>query len=418
MIIADFNRKTIDSIREQGMYGVLIEVGAGCPVYNELCQYPNTASRIVKYAKSPNSWKYNNKQYGTSDMRAVSSSVCDNFIYYTETEELMEREREETNFTLVNSIQVANDDKTQCHGWFGLSYKNTTKYYHFTIHGKSRKDQLEYIAMIGLDILNSGNDSSKLKSGFIDIILDYEHKPLRRDLLESILNAEMNRHLIHDNYVMFMPDGDVVRFNDVLRKLKGELTLFKGSFNPIHSQHIEMTKELHRCVDTEVILQISVQNRDENKNKDITVDNLKARIELLNELGYMVCVNFFGLYHYALTTTHGYVDFAEEHKLSFLLGEDIMIRFLEDENKFPADFKRYFQNKWGTCNFYCYLRPEYDIKLTHDFDFIKFIGNDDSDISSTILREKIKQNDFSAIQELTESQELTRLIKKYYGEPE
>ena len=42
------------------MKKILIEVGAGCPVYNELTTRPSTASKIVYYCESPNSWQYNN----------------------------------------------------------------------------------------------------------------------------------------------------------------------------------------------------------------------------------------------------------------------------------------------------------------------------------------------------------------------
>lgn len=40
-----FTKNKIDTIKNNDSYGILIEVGAGMPVYNELCMHPNTIGR-------------------------------------------------------------------------------------------------------------------------------------------------------------------------------------------------------------------------------------------------------------------------------------------------------------------------------------------------------------------------------------
>lgn len=413
------NIELIESIKEQGRYGILIEVGAGCPVYNELCNYPNTASKTVKYCESPNSIKYNHLAYGTDSFRAVSAGVCFKFIetarFYSSGSE-----SDPVNYVLVNTIQIANDEKTQSHGWFGLFCNDKTIYYHFSINGfMTRPEQIKIIASIGLDILNAGNDCSKLVSGYIDVILDENYNPLKRELLDSIVNGKINKKNVHDHFVVFTPDGKVIRINDYLRKAKKNIAVFKGSFNPIHPHHIQMVQSMHSIVDCDVMMLISMSNRNSNKNGDITSENLEKRIKLMNEMGYTVCINHFPLYHYAYTYLINHIDFVG-HSLHFIMGADILSRFLEDEYIFESSDTEYlnkFIHKWNDCTIHYSSRPGSVVLIPNEIKFICRVDIMESNMSSTVLRDRLKQKDFSGVKEIL-GDELADMMIKHYGKEE
>ena len=83
----NYVQNKLNTIKKNNSYGVFIEVGAGMPVYNELCQHPNTASKIAYYAESPNSWDFNCETYQHDPLvRAVSAHVCLRFmsVHYME----------------------------------------------------------------------------------------------------------------------------------------------------------------------------------------------------------------------------------------------------------------------------------------------------------------------------------------------
>lgn len=408
-----FIRNKIDKIKENKSYGILIEVGAGLPVYNELCMYPNTASKIVMYAESPNSWQHNQIKYDHTNLRAISADVCKRFIetnYYNVTQEY--------NFILTNTIQIANDDKTQTHGWFGLYYSGLIKYYHFTIDVQTtdRKYLTKLIAKIGLDILASENDATQLENGYIDQILDSNLNQLQEDTLTALVNAKLAIHNIHNTTTVFTPDNKVIRFTEYLRTIQNsKLVVFKGSFNPIHNQHLNLVKSATKELNADhAVLIISVYNR--NPEKTVDVDSLNKRIKILNELGFIVIVDCFGEYHYSYTSIINNISFKDVN-INYIMGTDIIERFLKDENVYrwmvAKEHITKFNSKWNKCNFFYFLRKGMEEPNIHgDLTNVFKLNIEANDISSTQIRHALEINDYESIRDLVGS-ELTDLYKKY-----
>jgi len=389
----------IDIIKENNSFGILIEVGAGCPIYNELTTRPNTASKIVLYAESPNNWQYNNKKYNTEGFRAVSYQTVSNMIYVTN------NNRHNANFILASSIQVANDKKTQTHGWIGLMNQTDTKYYHFSINQfMSRKQYNKIIAQIGLDILASHNDVSKLDNGYIDQIIDKDEKQNIKASLTCIINSKLNLKNYHNTSIIFK-DGCMFRLNDYLRDNKS-LNILKGSFNPVHQHHLDLADKFDN-----VLFSISIANRDINKK--INVDNLVKRIETLNKLGYVVMIDCMVYYSELVSSFRNNSDF--NHKINFILGSDIMKRFLDDSGinctnqNFNINTK--FNIKYKNVTFNYSERSGYDsIKICENIKCVKKIEMNDTSLSSTYIRKCFENNELHLLEDKVNNQ-LIQLYK-------
>ncbi len=404
----------IQKIKNQNQYGKLIEVGAGCPVYNKLCQYPNTASKIILSAYSPNSWELNKTQYRHDEnVRAISPQVCEK-ILHTELQNIDKK----LNFVLINTIQIGNDEKTQTHGWFCLfeSQNNihSIKYYHFSINNKnySRPELIEIISEIGIDIIQAQNNSEQLTNGYIDIILNNNLKIIKSDIINSFLHSLTNINNIDDTYSVFKSDGSVIRLNDLFRKLPENVCIFKGSFNPVHNHHINLINESEKYINGKCILEISIKNRDQNKL--IEASNLLKRINILNSLGYDVIINNFGLYHYTYTNFIKHPDF--KSNLYFCMGEDILDRFLRDEDATytnTIDYVNKFIDKWKKCTFLIADRNDMNIKIRKEITNIKKISFESNNISSTHIRKLIEDNDIEEIKKHL-GEDLTNLIIKQW----
>lgn len=420
----------IQRIKDKGLFGNLIEVGCGCPVYTELCNHPNTASKIVNYAFSPNNWEFSKKMYGHGNNRAVSPEVIMKIVYETPLDD-------KVNFILVNTIQIANTSDVQTHGWFAMYslVPNTQKLklYHFTInYFRSRKEYIDIIAQIGIDILAACNNVSELDNGYIDIILDpaaaaYNSSNMFkfnvRDTLTAILNGKLNIENAHNTTLVLRSDGTIDRFNTLLRENIENLVIIKGSFNPVHPQHIRLLKSLNKNDElmgaTKHVFCISLYNRDINKRVD--VDSLMKRIDILHKLGYDVIIDCFGEYHYSYTSIINNVDYKESMNIHYVMGSDIMQRFLQDENVMLCmdsdgdEAINVFNNRWNQCTFWYGTRPGFvdlvvDAKLKH----VNRFDIEYSELSSTQIRVMLIDGDIEGIEGYVGIQ-LTQLYIEFYA---
>ena len=383
----------INTIKENNSYGVFIEVGGGLPTYNELCKHPNTASKITYYAESPNSWDYNKETYQHEpNVRAVSPEICLRFLTVHYMEIMSNENKQNVNFILTNTVQIANEKSVASHGWFG--YMNTelniTRFYHYSINTyQSRKIQLDIIAKIGLDIIAANGNSSLLDNGYIDNILDIDFNQLQEETLTSLINGKLNKHSYHNSTFVFNKEGKIERLNDFFRKTK-DLIVFKGSFNPVHKDHISFIERCYeKNTDATPVFAISVDNRDPNKKTD--VKNLLKRIHLLNHFGYDVIIDVYGLYHYSYTTLTQNIDF-KNRKLYYVLGADIVKRFLKDEYVYVKPDKASvmsFNYKWDKCDFLWFSRADINVSVDKRLTNMHHVEKEPTSSSSTHLRELI-----------------------------
>jgi hypothetical protein len=97
-----------------------------------------------------------------------------------------------------------------------------------------------------------------------------------KETLECIANSSF------DSACYIPPFGEIERAEDFTRSGK-EITIYKGSFNPIHNAHIEILKNF----DHPSCFSISTNTFDKGQ---CDIDNLLVRIGLINKCGYGVLI--------------------------------------------------------------------------------------------------------------------------------
>lgn len=380
----------INKFKETNKKGILIEVGAGMPVYNLLCQYPNTASKIVYYAESPNNWEYSQKKYSHST-RAISPDVCENIIIHHKSN------NKNIDYVLVNTIQIANTPDTETHGWFGLCMDNIYRYFHFYIEsGKTRKEQIEIIGEIGIQLLNNQLHNC------IDIVLDQDFN----DDLEYLLNGKLNSISNNQNTITVInKHGKLTRLTEFLRHDFKDLCILKGSFNPVHDHHINLLEKTKQISNNSYgVFCISINHRHKGA---LDVQNLIKRIKLINHIGYSVLIDTNGLFYDCYSSITKNVSFICTNKyLRFVLGTDVLVRLIEDidlgstiENGKLKPVEVYDIDK---CSF-SYLKRNIDDNVTIPDYFVMSIQElemESSIVSSTQIREYIENNEIDKLKGL------------------
>lgn len=394
----------IRNLRSQYKKGIIVETGAGCPVYNHLCQYPNTASKLVYKCESPNDWDYNKNIYN-HESRAVSAETVKNIIENKKLE-LKEINKNEiiVDYILVNSIQIANDkDIAETHGWFGLySLKHDeASYFHFTIPNylnKSRKEDIKIIENIGIDILSIFKDNV-----YIDLYLNND---LSYDKKSIFSNLQLTSSGNVNNAVVFQKNGKITRLTEFLRSDFDNLVVFKGSFNPIHDQHVNLMKESKKLFSNVYgVFCISLFNRDTSKHQ-LDYDNLLKRIELINSLGYSVILDRHGYFKDSYKLIKSNPSFNNK-QLHYITGADIFDRFIDDninDNRNGIPVLDY------DCTFIYADRNNIEINPGKMYRTIKLVI-DSSEISSTAIRECLQYNDIEKLKQLVSDDLYTKYEK-------
>lgn len=246
----------------------LVEIGAGVPVADLILSAPG-ASKIVYETECP--YGSAKEKYGITDRMVSQEAVIKIF--------------KETNFKnfnslVVTSFQIPSDNYVVPHGWVLIGFKNGVyDVFHVTLQHlylkeESRRTYIERLGKVVVGLISAFDESnkpdlSKIVSGWVDRT---RHHPIKQNNLNTVICYDC---------------GVPVRFEDITRKYSS-LNLYKGSFNPIHSAHLEIAKIAEqRNENSRTVFSLSRNTYQKGK---IPEEQLLERIRAINSAGYPVLV--------------------------------------------------------------------------------------------------------------------------------
>lgn len=252
----------------------LVEIGAGVPVADLILSSPG-ASKIVYETECP--YGSAKEKYGITD-RMVSRQAVETIFTKTVFKNF--------NTLVITSFQIPSENDVVPHGWVLIGFKNGDRaIFHITLQHlylkhEDRRTYIERLGKIVIELISAFDeqnipDLSKIKYGWFDItsMVDMTSR-------QPILPKYLTTLICYDC-------GVPVRFEDISRKYSS-LNLYKGSFNPIHSAHLEIAKIAEQR--NEKSKTIFALSRNTYQKGKIPEEQLMERIRAINSAGYPVLV--------------------------------------------------------------------------------------------------------------------------------
>lgn len=377
----------IEDIHASDTYGVFVEIGAGQPLSAALFEVPG-ASQTVHLALSPYSKEAQSEYYHTNSIRAVSKEAIEKILILTADKYRMKH----CNTIYVSSFQIGDDIIN--HGWIGLKYKDSIKYYHITLtkQKQSRKARIEFIGKIATMILSAQNDFQKLEkifgssmyNGFIDII---DSDDTLKEQLELCLSSVGKT----EHPLLISKEGKLERLVDWLRKDK-VVGIYKGSYNPIHLIHLQLMQEIKKEA-IQVAFAISYETYQKG---NVSMNDFMHRIKMLNHLGYPVII--FRTPWYNTNVAYLRETLMYEGKVLLPMGLDTWNRVIEssyDSFKSKEDIER-AKKDFENCEFILMGRIGHTNKYPTGLN-CKSFPEHHKEVSSTFIRELIATGNYTEL---------------------
>jgi nicotinate-nucleotide adenylyltransferase len=343
----------------------VIEAGASVPISYKLLSEPG-ASKIIYSTESPYSKDSFNSRFGDV-LRAVSYERVSSVINHDNiTTDILNNVY---NVIVVSSFQIG-DDISQ-HGWIGIRYKDTTKYFHLVLDHLSRKECFDHIANTVLQLLYFELDVNKLRENRINIVYD--------NIEETLICLSKNVTL-HDDISAVFTSNSIESVETYLREQEN-INIYKGSFNPVTLSHISIANQ------SECLFNICINTYEKGSQN---IESMKHRIIMLTDLGYSVMVSTKPLF----IDSYKYLSYYTDKDINYILGADTFNRiadtyYAENTSGISIDLTHNFPKNFENARFTVYTRKGYDVHILKDHDIVTVKEKEGNDISSTTVREKV-----------------------------
>ena len=184
-------------------------------------------------------------------------------------------------------------------------------------------------------------------------------------------------------------DNIIAPASPLLRRGRGRLGIFGGSFNPIHNGHIALARQLRRLAGLdEVWLMVSPQNPLKQGNSDLLDDQLRyqmARIALYGEEG--IVASDYELHlprpSYTWNTLQHLKEDYPQHEFTLLIGGDnwqLFPRWYRAED-IVQEFRKVVYPRRGS-----------DIERASMPPNVRVVDTELLDVSSTEIRQRVRQH--------------------------
>lgn len=390
----------IQQIHQSRVYGTIIETGCSTAISAALFSQPG-ASKTVYFALQPYSKEYEHARYGK-----FARSVSQEFVAVAlDVEKRSDNYVDAVNTILVTSWQMNDGDATKyAHGWYAIHHTPANEifsdyYIHFSIPrslNPTREKAIEIISEIGVNILHS------LINGNLDGLKEYRGPAVLDICSDTSLMVNVLEGSIGDYPLVFSPEGPI-RFEDLMRQ-SSEFIVQKGSFNPLHHQHVHIMDVVgQKYPEAKKVFLISTFRYDK---PHIDVTELLERVFNIIKHGYTVIVCKEIYFYATFNIFRRWAD--KDKKFYFTTGTDTINRIyktdcdaMTTQNGHESSFANcsYVKNKVSIYKdrfkFVVLPRSGYTIEENIKWydDMIVYIDDyQDDGISSTAIREGRIQN--------------------------
>lgn len=355
-------------IHASDMYGFIVETGCSTALSGALMDVPG-ASKTILFCKQPYSKEYEHSEYGKNYDRSVSREFVEQALDH----ELMNLNNSlylKIDFAIVSSWQLASTDKEITHGWYAIWDKKNDRqdYLHFTFPSKykiDRKSMVNHIADLGVELLYSLIDSdiqTFRNTGMFVLDSAFGTSFVNDTNFELLINC---MEKTAGPLLVFDTKSKSKRLEELMRE-SNDFIIQKGSFNPLHHQHIQMMNSgLKLYPNAKPIFMISTYRYDK---PHIDMNELIERIKNINANGYEVMIISDFLFYDAFEKLYRE---QEDKTFYFVMGSDTINRIIEvdveSSKKFSTSISEYIKHvisKYkNTFRFLIHKRMGYPINL-------------------------------------------------------
>lgn len=309
---------------DEKKYGTIAEIGAGQEVARQFFLAGAAAGTIAKTI-SAYDMQFSDAIYGTQEggryvSKARVEAMLDKEFPLVVSRVGTSRSRTSRYFSYAATVSAKSYNRdNECHAWCGIRVQMYPKaepsdlIIHVRMLENSAEQQQDTLGILGVNLIYAAyyyfEDPKKLVDSLSDglnsnqIEIDSIH--LKGPYFEDLDNRAINLHLIRSwktRAIMFTPDGEVAVPAEVLYK-KNVLTT-RGSFRPVTRLNVDMIEQgfeafkAHDDITDDNSIVLAEISINDSNGKDLMVpeEDLIARVELLNALGYSVMVSDYTRY--------------------------------------------------------------------------------------------------------------------------
>jgi hypothetical protein len=305
-------------------YGTIVEIGAGQEVARQFFLAGAAAGTIAK-TMSAYDMKFSDAIYGVQDDGRYVSLSRVNSMMEQEFDLVVERvgdirSKSSRYFSYAATVAAKSFGRdNECHAWCGIRVQMYpgAEPSNITVHVRMFDDnaeaQQQALGVIGVNLIYAAyfyfENPKKIIDSLTDNIkngrIEIDSIDFQGPYFEDVDNRAKNIHLIRSwkaRAIMFKPDGTVAVPAEMLYK-KNVLTI-RGSFRPVTNLNVDMIEQgLAEFTTTEgvelsnsvAIAEISINDSHGNDAK-VPEEDIIARVQLLNSLGYNVMVSDYTRY--------------------------------------------------------------------------------------------------------------------------
>ncbi len=354
-------RSTVDkALRlnlDEKKYGTIAEIGAGQEVARQFFLAGAAAGTIAK-TMSAYDMQFSDAIYGTQEggryvSRARVQAMLDKEFDLVVTRVGTSRAPTSRYFSYAATVSAKSFNKdNECHAWCGIRVQMypgaepSDVIIHVRMLQNTAEQQQDTLGRLGVNLIYAAyyyfEDPKKIIDSLTDSLetdcIEVDSIEFNGPYFDDVDNRAINLHLIRSwktRAVMFRPDGQVAVPAEVLYK-KNVLTT-RGSFRPVTKLNVDMIEQgfsafkAHEGVSEDnsiVLAEISINDPFGN---DLMVpeEDLIARVELLNGLGYNVMISDYTRYF----SLRAYFRQYTQKQIGIVLGM-INIKEIFDDKKY------------------------------------------------------------------------------------